>query len=185
MNISSSQYFVRAPFVSTTAIVNQGMEVIPLRHCWGNLKAQVVLIVTYSSSTLMGLVLPLQYPRTFSPGVWVRPVCRSNHTLPPDSRSWFPVCPQPQVRPGPLLLPLVDSRTVTVVSSGVWWPSKLWLLPSTLCESSCTGFVFLELLKGMDRNAINRQCSEPVNVKMSRVSTAQKTISTSCTLIRA
>ena len=51
-----TQYLVGAPFAWITASMQGGMEAISLWHCWGVMEAQVVLIVAFSSSALLGLV---------------------------------------------------------------------------------------------------------------------------------
>ncbi len=51
----STQYLVGAPFAWITAAMRRGMESISLWHCSGVMRAQVALIVAFSSSALLGL----------------------------------------------------------------------------------------------------------------------------------
>ncbi len=55
MSMYSTQYLVGAPFVWITAAMRRGMESISLWHCSGVMRAQVALIVAFSSSALLGL----------------------------------------------------------------------------------------------------------------------------------
>ena len=62
MSMYSTQYLVGAPFAWITAAMRRGMESISLWHCSGVMRAQVALIVAFSSSALLGLAyshLPL------------------------------------------------------------------------------------------------------------------------------
>ncbi len=55
MSMYSTQYLVGAPFAWITAAMWRGMESISLWHCSGVMRAQVALIVAFSSSALLGL----------------------------------------------------------------------------------------------------------------------------------
>ncbi len=55
MSMYSTQYLVGAPFAWITAAMRRGMESISLWHCSGVMRAQVALIVAFSSSALLGL----------------------------------------------------------------------------------------------------------------------------------
>ncbi len=55
MSMYSTQYLVGAPFAWITAAMRHGMESISLWHCSGVMRAQVALIVAFSSSALLGL----------------------------------------------------------------------------------------------------------------------------------
>ncbi len=55
MSMYSTQYLVGAPFAWITAAMWRGMELISLWHCSGVMRAQVALIVAFSSSSLLGL----------------------------------------------------------------------------------------------------------------------------------
>ncbi len=55
MSMYSTQYLVGAPFAWITAAMRRGMESISLWHCPGVMRAQVALIVAFSSSALLGL----------------------------------------------------------------------------------------------------------------------------------
>ncbi len=55
MSMYSTQYLVEAPFAWITAAMRRGMESISLWHCSGVMRAQVALIVAFSSSALLGL----------------------------------------------------------------------------------------------------------------------------------
>ncbi len=55
MSMYSTQYLVGAPFAWITAAMRRGMELISLWHCSGVMRAQVALIVAFSSSALLGL----------------------------------------------------------------------------------------------------------------------------------
>ncbi len=55
MSMYSSQYLVGAPFAWIMAAMRRGMESISLWHCSGVMRAQVALIVAFSSSALLGL----------------------------------------------------------------------------------------------------------------------------------
>ncbi len=55
MSMYSTQYVVGAPFAWITAAMRRGMESISLWHCSGVMRAQVALIVAFSSSALLGL----------------------------------------------------------------------------------------------------------------------------------
>ncbi len=68
MSMYSTQYLVGAPFVWITAAMRRGMESISLWHCSGVMRAQVALIVAFSSSALLGLAYRIflsQYPIDF------------------------------------------------------------------------------------------------------------------------
>ncbi len=54
MSMYSTQYLVGAPFAWITAAMRRGMESISLWHCSGVMRAQVALIVAFSSSALLG-----------------------------------------------------------------------------------------------------------------------------------
>ncbi len=55
MSMYSTQFLVGAPFTWITAAMWRGMESISLWHCSGVMRAQVALIVAFSSFTLLGL----------------------------------------------------------------------------------------------------------------------------------
>ncbi len=55
MRMYSTQYLVGAPFAWISAAMRRGMESISLWHCSGVMRAQVALIVAFSSSALLGL----------------------------------------------------------------------------------------------------------------------------------
>ncbi len=55
MSMYSTQYLVGAPFAWITAAMRRGMESISLWHFSGVMRAQVALIVAFSSSALLGL----------------------------------------------------------------------------------------------------------------------------------
>ncbi len=55
MSMYSTQYLVGSPFAWITAAMRRGMESISLWHCSGVMRAQVALIVAFSSSALLGL----------------------------------------------------------------------------------------------------------------------------------
>ncbi len=72
MSMYSTQYLVGAPFAWITAAMWRGMESISLWHCSGVMRAQVALIVAFSSSALLGLVsliFLLTIPHRFSMGL--------------------------------------------------------------------------------------------------------------------
>ncbi len=73
MSIYSTQYLVGAPFAWITAAMRRGMESISLWHCSGVMRAQVALIVAFSSSALLGLayrIFLFTIPHRFSMGLW-------------------------------------------------------------------------------------------------------------------
>ncbi len=55
MSMCSTQFLVGAPFAWISAAMRRGMESISLWHCSGVMRAQVSLIVAFSSSALLGL----------------------------------------------------------------------------------------------------------------------------------
>ncbi len=68
----STQYLVGAPFAWITAAMRRGMESISLWHCSGVMRAQVALIVAFSSSALLGLayrIFLFTIPHRFSMGL--------------------------------------------------------------------------------------------------------------------
>ncbi len=72
MNMYSTQYLVGAPFALITAAMRHGMESISLWHCSGVMRAQVALIVAFSSSALLGLayrIFLFTIPHRFSMGL--------------------------------------------------------------------------------------------------------------------
>ncbi len=92
MSMYSTQYLVGAPFAWITAAMRRGMESISLWHCSGVMRAQVALIVAFSSSALLGLAY-----RIFLFGVKVRRVCwsiknRDTMVLKPGTGNFGTVC---------------------------------------------------------------------------------------------
>ncbi len=72
MSMYSTQYLVGAPFAWITAAMRRGMESISLWHCSGVMRAQVALIVAFSSSALLGLayrIFLFTIPHRFSMGL--------------------------------------------------------------------------------------------------------------------
>ncbi len=72
MRMYSTQYLVGAPFAWITAAMRRGMESISLWHCSGVMRAQVALIVAFSSSALLGLayrIFLFTIPHRFSMGL--------------------------------------------------------------------------------------------------------------------
>ncbi len=72
MSMYSTQYLVGAPFAWITAAMRRGMESISLWHCSGVMRAQVALIVAFSSSALFGLayhIFLFTIPHRFSMGL--------------------------------------------------------------------------------------------------------------------
>ncbi len=72
MSMYSTQYLVGAPFALITAEMRRGMESISLWHCSGVMRAQVALIVAFSSSALLGLaygIFLFTIPHRFSMGL--------------------------------------------------------------------------------------------------------------------
>ncbi len=72
MSMYSTQYLVEAPFAWITAAMRRGMESISLWHCSGVMRAQVALIVAFSSSALLGLayrIFLFTIPYRFSMGL--------------------------------------------------------------------------------------------------------------------
>ncbi len=72
MSMYSTQYLVGAPFAWITAAMRRGMESISLWHCSGVMRAQVALIVAFSSSALLGLayrIFLFTIPNRFSMGL--------------------------------------------------------------------------------------------------------------------
>ncbi len=72
MSMYSTQYLVGAPFAWITAAMRRGMESISLWHCSGVMRAQVALIVAFSSSASLGLayrIFLFTIPHTFSMGL--------------------------------------------------------------------------------------------------------------------
>ncbi len=72
MSMYSTQYLVGAPFAWITAEMRRGMESISLWHCSGVMRAQVALIVAFSSSALLGLayrIFLFTIPHRFSMGL--------------------------------------------------------------------------------------------------------------------
>ncbi len=72
MSMYSTQYLVGAPFAWITAAMRRGMESISLWHCSGVMRAQVALIVAFSSSSLLGLayrIFLFTIPHRFSMGL--------------------------------------------------------------------------------------------------------------------
>ncbi len=72
MSMCSTQYLVGAPFAGITAAMWRGMESISLWHCSGVMRAQVALIVAFSSSALLGLayrIFLFIIPHRFSMGL--------------------------------------------------------------------------------------------------------------------
>ncbi len=99
MSMYSTQYLVGAPFAWITAAMRRGMESISLWHCSGVMRAQVALIVAFSSSALLGLayrIFLFTIPIDF---LWVkvRRVCwpiknRDTMVLKPGTGSFGTVC---------------------------------------------------------------------------------------------
>ncbi len=72
MSMYSTQYLVGAPFAWITVAMRRGMESISLWHCSGVMRAQVALIVAFSSSALLGLayrIFLFTIPHRFSMGL--------------------------------------------------------------------------------------------------------------------
>ena len=72
MSMYSTQYLVGAPFAWITAAMQRGMESISLWHCSGVMRAQVALIVAFSSSALLSLayrIFLFTIPHRFSMGL--------------------------------------------------------------------------------------------------------------------
>ncbi len=72
ISMYSTQYLVGAPFAWITAAMRRGMESISLWHCSGVMRAQVALIVAFSSSALLGLayrIFLFTIPHRFSMGL--------------------------------------------------------------------------------------------------------------------
>ncbi len=72
MSMYSTQYLVGAPFAWITAAMRRSMESISLWHCSGVMRAQVALIVAFSSSALLGLayrIFLFTIPHRFSMGL--------------------------------------------------------------------------------------------------------------------
>ncbi len=72
MSMYSTQYLVGAPFAWISAAMRRGMESISLWHCSGVMRAQVALIVAFSSSALLGLaycIFLFTIPHRFSMGL--------------------------------------------------------------------------------------------------------------------
>ncbi len=72
MRMYSTQYLVGAPFAWISAAMRRGMESISLWHCSGVMRAQVALIVAFSSSALLGLayrIFLFTIPHRFSMGL--------------------------------------------------------------------------------------------------------------------
>ncbi len=72
VSMYSTRYLVGAPFAWITAAMRRGMESISLWHCSGVMRAQVALIVAFSSSALLGLayrIFLFTIPHRFSMGL--------------------------------------------------------------------------------------------------------------------
>ncbi len=72
MSMYSTQYLVGAPLAWITAAMRRGMESISPWHCSGVMRAQVALIVAFSSSALLGLayrIFLFTIPHRFSMGL--------------------------------------------------------------------------------------------------------------------
>ncbi len=99
MSMYSTQYLVGAPFAWITAAMRRGMESSSLWHCSGVMRAQVALIVAFSSSACWVWHIASsssQYPIDF---LWVkvRWVCwpiknRDTMVLKPGTGSFGTVC---------------------------------------------------------------------------------------------
>ncbi len=95
MSMYSTQYLVGAPFAWITAAMRRGMESISLWHCSGVMRAQVALIVAFSSSALLGLayrIFLFTIPHRFFYGVKVRRVCwpiKNRDTIKPGTGSFW------------------------------------------------------------------------------------------------
>ncbi len=75
MSMYSTQYLVGPPFAWIAAAMRRGMESISLWHCSGVMRAQVALIVAFSSSALLGLayrIFLFTIPHRFSLDTSVR-----------------------------------------------------------------------------------------------------------------
>ncbi len=132
MSMYSTQYLVGASFAWITAAMRRGMESISLWHCPGVMRAQVALIVAFSSSTLLGLAYRI-FLFTFTP-VKVRRVCwpiknRDTMVLKPGTGSFGTVCRCQVLLENEICISikLVSSRKHEVCSKTSWYTAVLTL----------------------------------------------------------
>lgn len=123
-----TRYLTGPPFVWITAVMQHGMEVITLWHCWGVMEDQVALIAAFRSSALLGLVF-FHLPLEKKPILWFGS-CGLNFagTETPWSLNQFLV-------PLPLRWPLSNMDSVPlhfVQTLGPWFPNDMQNFPSLL-----------------------------------------------------